>query len=114
MGLSPAGAIERAARHVLFVLSKEPQITYHRFYDGTAETASALEAAVVEEVCRGWYSAENLIDLAVYQLAEQGIVETQELPTLLPDGEADYSISLTARGRKALANNVKLKFRHAE
>lgn len=114
MGLSSAHAIERAARHVLSVLSKEPEITYRMFYDGTPETAAALEEAVVEEDCRGWYSAEQLIHIAVHQLAEPGIVETESLSTTLADGENDYSIFLTARGRKSLADKLKLTFYDSE
>lgn len=114
MGLSPAHMIEGAADYVLRILRDQRQITYRQFYDGTNDTATKIEQAIVSDEGRGWYSAEGLIDIAVSQLEQQGVVETTPLDDILADGEPNYSIALTALGADALAGKVKLTYWDSE
>ncbi len=114
MALSPAHAIEVAADYVLDILREHRKITYRQFYDGTDDTATKVDQAIVSPDCRGWYSAEGLIDIAVAQLEQQGVVETTQLDDVLPDGEPNYSIALTARGDDAIAGNTKLTYWDSE
>src|SRR5690242_5652653 len=80
------------------LLRTEPVIPYSRFYDGTVETAKALNRTLgLDE--NDWLPNEGLMDLAVAELEDAGFVKTEELPDILADGEADYQVSLTDTGR---------------
>ena len=115
MGYTPASRIESGAKYLLSLLAQESPIRYSRFYDGLEETSRKLADAIgLEENLRSWYSAEHIIDLAVYELIEQGIVQTKQLTEKLVDGEPDYEISLTVSGKNADAKKEKLKFWDAE
>jgi hypothetical protein len=115
MGYTSAARIESGAKHLLSLLSQESPIRYGRFYDGLEETSRKLADAIgLEEDLRSWYSAEHIIDLAVYELSEQGIVQIKQLTEKLADGEPDYEISLTASGKNAYAKKEKFKFWDAE
>lgn len=111
MGFTNASIIELGAKHLLSVLASESSIRYSRFYDGSEETSRQLEDAIgLDPESRGWYSVEHIIDLAVYELSEQGIVGTNNLDETLVDGEPNYEIFLTARGKQALVRNERLRF----
>jgi|ERR1700722_6654456 len=115
MGYTNASVIESGAKYLLTLLAEQSPIRYSRFYDGTEETSEKLENATgIEDECRDWYCAEHVMDLAIYELSEQGIVETRNFNEKLSDGELDYEIFLTPRGRQACIQNEKLKFWDAE
>src|SRR6266496_3402943 len=101
MGYSSADAIQGAGKYLLDRLLEAPKLPYSTFYDGTDATHEQLTEAVGLED-DGWYSPEHLVDLAAYELEEQGIVSIQELTSKLADGENDYLIELTAEGRKKI------------
>lgn len=85
---------------MLSVLIVNSPVRYSLFYDGTEDTSQKLAKAIgIADKDRDWYCAEHVIDLAVFELEEQAIVEKKELPTSLPDGEPDYEIALTEQGR---------------
>jgi hypothetical protein len=115
MGYTPASRIESGAKYLLSLLVQESPIRYSQFYDGLEETSGKLAEAIgLEEDLRNLFCAEHIIDLAVYELLEQGLVQTKQLNKKLVDGEPDYEISLTPAGKKAYAQNVKIKFWDAE
>lgn len=115
MAVTDAQEIEKGAKYLLSILAQESPVRYSRFYDGSEDTSQKLADGIgIEEECKDWYCAERIIELAVYELSEQGIVETRKLDELLTDGERDYEIILTARGRQAHLENAKLSFWDAE
>ena len=115
MGFTNATLIEAAAKHLLSILHSESPIRYSRFYDGSDKTSQRLADAIgLEPKSRGWYSVEHIIDLAVYELEKQGVVKTRFLDERLMDGEPDYEIILTSRGKEALVRNERLQFWDAE
>jgi hypothetical protein len=115
VGYTNAHVIELGAKHLLSILAQESPIRYSRFYDGSEETSRKLEEAIgLEPACRGWYSVEHIMDLAVYELSEQGIVQTKSLNEKLVDAEPDYEIFLTPQGKQAHLQKDKLQFWDAE
>lgn len=112
MGMSPDSAIRDAGEYLLNRLLQSTSLPYSTFYDGSDATADQLERSLGLEDT--WYSAEQLIDLAVSQLEYQGIVRTETLTTKLADGEDDYLIELTADGRKKLASGYMPRYWDAE
>ena len=72
MAASPASLIERAAHHILELLSKHNELVYsEHFYDGSDAVHEKLMAAIGLD--DDWYSAEGLVDLAAGQLKVQQI-----------------------------------------
>lgn len=108
MGYTYSDAIERAAYHVLELLRQRSELPYSTFYDGTEETSEELER-ILECECPA-----HALDLAVAQLEEQGVVETETRNELLADEEQDYWIRLTPRGHAWLKKPFHLEFRDAE
>lgn len=111
MASSPAALIETAAKHVLSLLKGQESLRYSQhFYDGTDETHDKLMRALGLD--DDWYSAEGLVDLAIVQLEEQGVVECKQLESKLSDGEADFLI-MWAKGGKQI-DQGDLRFRDME
>ena len=102
-----------AGKYLLDRLLDATKLPYSTFYDGTDATHDQLTKSVGLED-DGWYSPEHLVDLAVYELEEQGIIETEELATTLEDGENDYLIRLTTEGREKLVGGYQPKYWDAE
>lgn len=110
MGTTPAQYIERAGKYLLDHLLATGEVRYSAFFDGSAEKHKQLmEAFGLKDE---HYSAEHLIDLAVFQLEDQEIVEKQSLSSTLEDGEEDYLITLTRKGRKRLAAGFTPQYGH--
>ena len=100
MGYLPGEIIKSGGDYLLSILKWEPQIEYCRFYDGTEETRKRLrERLGLSEEDADWYSVELIMDLAVSQVEEMEFVEVTELEELLADGEPNYRIELTPKGR---------------
>lgn len=114
MGYSDAGAIEQAGTHLLGLLKVEGRVRYSRFYDGSDETHGELKKALGIEDDDDWYCPERLVDLAAWQLEVGGIVTLTTLDDLLADGEQDYLIELTDRGRSFIERGERFQFRTAE
>lgn len=90
-------------RYLLSLLRESPSIRYSEyFFDGTKELAEKLPQlmGVEDHLAR---QAPILVDLAVWQLAEQSFVQKTELEELMSDGEKDYRIELTEAGHALLA-----------
>ncbi|MBL4770440.1 MAG: hypothetical protein JKY61_04735 [Planctomycetes bacterium] len=108
MGYTYHNIIERTARHLLDLLRERDRVPYSLFYDGTDETHDRLEK-ILEYDC-----PEVAMDLAVVQLVEQGLIETETLDSMLADENQDYEIRLTAKGTAWLAEPFDLQFHTAE
>lgn len=111
MGYIPREPIERAGAHLLSVLRAEQSVCYSRFYDGGDETHDLLCRALGLE--NDWYSAETLMDEAAAQLADAGVVAIVSLSQVLADGQQDYRITLTDKGR-ALPSRRRFRFHFVE
>jgi hypothetical protein len=118
MGVSPADVIQSAGEYLLSRLLEANSLQYSTFYDGEDVTHDQLCRAIglVDEDGEpdDWYSAEALIDLAVVQLEEQGILATEQLNSKLADGEPDYLIELIPNGRAKLLAGFKPTYRDME
>jgi hypothetical protein len=111
MGDRPAHLIEKAAMYLISVLMTTEVIDYDYFYDGEEKTFLRLiEGLGITRVDADWYCAEALMDNAVYELEEQGMVRREWLASTLVDGEPNYRIILTAEGKEKLCQGVKLTF----
>jgi hypothetical protein len=105
----PGRLTTKAAEYLLSILADEPFIRYSKFYDGEESTETALRQGMgISDDDADLYSAEALMDDAVWQLAELGFVESEILPDLLSDGEPDYAIRLTTSGTEFLASGAAL------
>lgn len=102
--------IEQAGMYLLEILSKEQQISFDFFYDGSDKKHKLL--------CEVFGIAENnddsiveiLLDIAAAELEEFGIVSLKQLGSKLFDGEPNYQIKLTAKGRKVIDSKQKIDF----
>src|SRR5262249_39949397 len=75
MGYRPAHLIEKAAMYLISVLMTTEVIDYDYFYDGEERTFLRLiEGLGITRAEADWYCAEALMDNAVYELEEQGMV----------------------------------------
>jgi hypothetical protein len=98
MGWYPGDIIEKAAAFLMDELVQRSPRRYSEYYDGQDKThAHLIEVLGLEDdTC----SAELGLDLAVFVLENEGLVEKEEVDETLVDGEPDYTIVLTAAGRK--------------
>lgn len=102
MGCAERWHIENAAKYLLATLETREYVDYSHFYDGKDETAERLRQAVEGDDDGDSQSPELMMDLAVGQLMEQGIVERTFLESKLSDGEQDYRVSWAEGGREKL------------
>jgi hypothetical protein len=110
--------------YLLEILGREGAVNYSRFYGDDQSIEDALVAGALAHFPRedfDEYTERGLreeghvaLERAAWQLKAFGIVRIQELPAAprLIDGELDYRIELTERGREALANGLTFKFVH--
>lgn len=111
MGHMPEEIVKKAGDYLLSILKDEPTIKYDRFYDG--------EDLCRQRLCKGmkmsasdadYYGIEGAMDIAISWLEQSAFVTTAELPDKLADGEQNYSICLTAKGRESIDKGTKHKF----
>jgi hypothetical protein len=112
MGTVSGPNISKAARRLLADLARDGSVLYSRYYDGTAETEARLAAEL--SVDAGWTPPAVLFDLAVFHLENENLVERADTDGRLDDGEPDYRITLTPRGRKFVARGVDFECPHTE
>jgi hypothetical protein len=98
MGWYPGDIIEKAAAFLMDELVQRSPRRYSEYYDGQDKThAHLIEVLGLEDdTC----SAELGLDLAVFVLENEALVEKEEVDETLVDGEPDYTIALTAAGRQ--------------
>ena len=107
----PKKMIEKAAVYLLKVLMEKKDISYDYFYDGTVERHSKLNKEIgLTDKEAEWYVAEMLIDIAAIQLEVKGVVKIKELESELSDGEKNYRIILTGKGRTKIEKGVKFRY----
>ncbi len=95
--------IDRARAHLLDILGREGKVRYSRFYNANPDPEAELRALFGLEYESD--SAAVLMDDAVWDLKQAGLVTTADLPERLMDGESDYLIELTEKGRAAVAES---------
>lgn len=86
------------------------------FFDGTEATEVLLldgMGSLSNSEASG-VSLEYCMDLAVFQLEELGVVKHKFLSDELVDGNLDYEISLTDRGRVLINNKQRFHFHDAD
>ena len=98
--------IERTPKEIgreflLAILKSEENVRYCRFYDGTTETEERLAKQFGVEVDSD-ESPACIMDDVVWEFVQKGIVTKTNLPEKLSDGENDYLIELTEKGRESL------------
>ena len=85
------------------------EIGFDYFYDGTDETMLRLNKAI------GFPDDDEqsivYVDLAIYELKEMEIIETEQINEKLPDDEFNFRIRLTEYGKKWAKEGKKLKFK---
>lgn len=103
MGYRPGELIQNTTNYLLRLLEEHGSFDYSAFYDGTAETNDRLCAELgIEEEDGEWFSAPHLVDTTVSQLEALGLVTVAYLDTDLADGEPNYLVTLTPKGRTLL------------
>lgn len=100
MAASPQPQIKLAGQFIIKELLEHGAVSYSKFYDGTTECNEKLKKDI--GVTDEWHQPEPLVDLAVFQLKEQGIVETKEMDSELIDGTNDYSIAFSKKGKQLI------------
>jgi len=98
MGWYPGHIIEKAAAFLMDELAQRSPRRYSEYYDGQDKTHDHLREVLglEDDSC----SAELGLDLAVFVLENECLVEKDQVDEKLADGEADYTVALTAAGRK--------------
>ena len=98
MGCVSAERIDRAVPVIFQKLQGNGIFLYSEIYDGSERTHQELNMnlGADDHHC----PAEILVDLAVFQLENAGFLETEPLGTKLADGENDYRVTITQKGRK--------------
>lgn len=112
MGTVSGVEITKAARYLMEILGREGSVPYSGFYDGTDETERSLAAQL--DVDPRYTSVAILFDLAVFHLEHQDLVEKSDLPARLADGEPDYRITLTPRGKRFWRDGGEVVCPHTE
>jgi hypothetical protein len=117
VGYSYAHDIEKAGLFLLGLLWREGSVRYSRFFDGSDETqAELLQGMGFAKEGEDYLPEcpEHLMDLATGQLSKAGIVKITWLSEKLADGEPDYQIELTEKGRLFVESDERFQFWHAE
>ena len=115
MGYVYEHTIRDAASYLLEILDKSPEAAFSTFYDGTDETAERVHKGVGID----WAPAEEgvalrALEIAIGQLENQGLLTTCPLDSKLADGESDYLISLSPKGKSWCSERFELQFHDAE
>ena len=95
--------LELARAHLMEILAGEGTVRYSRFYNPNPDPEAGLRVLFGLE--RESDSAAVLMDDAVWDLKQAGLVTTADLPERLMDGNPDYLIELTEKGRSAVAED---------
>lgn len=111
----PRTMIEAAGTLWLKALQHQNPLKYSMFYNENDGSHEKLVADLgIEESDADWYSAEALMDDAVYLLEEQGLVRIKELADKLMDDESNYEVALTAAGMALIAEGRKPRYRDVQ
>ena len=106
--LKPAGA------YLLGILNEEGPVPYSRFYNQDTDYAALAAAIAVHGDADDEIDEDHvhiLIEFAAGQLEAADIVSFTQLEPRLIDGEQDYQITLTDKGRAFLAGGKPFRYR---
>jgi hypothetical protein len=98
---------EQASKYIFECLKNKDYLDFNFFYDGTEET----EQKNIEVFSGEYDDATAIIDFTIIELANMRIIEIEELEEKLADGENNFRIWLTEKGKRVLNNEIKLEFR---
>ena len=105
--LKPAGA------YVLKLLKENGSLRYNEnfYFDGKEEPLERVRVAMgfTDEDPEDTSYPPILVDWAVGQMERKGLVVTEHLPVTMADGEPDYTITLTEKGKEFLASGREFK-----
>src|SRR5262245_61903738 len=114
--------IRATGSYLLQVLRTEKSVPYSRFYNaspgveeklvrGTLPFVEEPECCDVDDLRE---EGHVMLDFAAWQLEDLGLVRITFLEELLIDGEPDFTIHLTERGERALAEGLGFHFREPD
>lgn len=98
---------EKASKYIFECLKGKDYLDFDFFYDGTEKTGQKNIEALGGE----YDNATAIIDITIIQLNSMGVIEIEELEEKLADGEYNFRIRLTEKGKRVLNNEIKLEFR---
>jgi len=105
--------VRRAGNLILDLLTAASSIRYSQFYGpalGQEEWLASELFETEDELVQNDYLAPAIVDSAVNQLREFGLIETKKLSNKLMDDTRDYSIYLTTEGINALNHRDEIAF----
>jgi hypothetical protein len=108
MGFVSSEQVRPGGEYLLGILKAEGAVPFSRFYNDDTDYAQLAADAGISE-CDEEH-AHVLIEFAAGQLERAGQVSFTELPGKLIDGENDYAIELTEKGRQLIANGKKFRY----
>lgn len=100
--------VRPAGEYLLGILRAEGSVRFSRFYNDDTDYAKVAADAGIDEDDAD--HAHILIEFAADQLKRFGIVSYTTLPDRLIDGEQDYLIELTAKGKERVATGPAIVF----
>lgn len=101
--------VRPGGEYLLGILKVEGTVRFSRFYNGDTDYAKLAQEAGIDEADEE--QAHVLVEFAAQQLERFGIASFATLPDKLIDGEHDYAIELTEKGRLFVAEGRKIGFR---
>ncbi len=109
MGYVSKSRVEHVALFLIELLKEKGSVDFDYFYDGTDETEMKLNKAL--EYPKDDEESVILMDIAISELEDMGIVETKQLSSKLADDEFNYRTRLTYEGEKIIKSGQKMEFR---
>jgi hypothetical protein len=109
MGWVSSHAMKPAGDYLLGILKAEGSVPFSRFYNDDTDYAALAKAAGVDESYED--HAHILIEFAAGQIEAAGLVSFTQLEATLIDGERDYAITLTDKGRSFLVSGQRFRYR---
>lgn len=105
MGAIYAQNVSDAANFLLVFLARAEQkcVEYSYFYDGTEDRAKDLREWLGLSAVTADGVAEHTLDVAIFQLEEEGLISKYTLRYKLSDDEPDFLIVLTEMGSDFVA-----------
>jgi hypothetical protein len=109
MGFVSSEQVRPGGEYLLGILKAEGAVRFSRFYNEDTDYARLAEDAGIGE--SDVEHAHVLIEFAAQQLERLGIVSFTTLPDTLIDGDHDYTIELTEKGRLVITEGKPIGFR---
>jgi hypothetical protein len=97
---------EQASKYIFDCLKGKDYLDFDYFYDGTEETGQKN----IEALGKEYDNATAIIDITIIELEHRGAISIEKLRDKLPDGEYNFRIRLTEKGKRVLNNEERLEF----